>query len=83
METVSTSETSVDFYQTTRRNIREDGHIHTRRRENLKFYLKELVCFAISVSPSASNRAQTTGLISIKLGMMDKYLILSSRFDLI
>jgi hypothetical protein len=36
METVGTSETSVNFYQTTRRNIPEDSHLHTRRRENLK-----------------------------------------------
>jgi hypothetical protein len=36
MEAVSTSETSVNFYETTRRNIAEGGHIHTRRRENLK-----------------------------------------------
>jgi hypothetical protein len=39
----STSETSVNFYQTTRRNIPEDSHLHTHRRENLKsrhyFYL--------------------------------------------
>jgi hypothetical protein len=35
-ETVSTSETSVSFYQTTLRNIPEDYHLHTRRRENLK-----------------------------------------------
>jgi hypothetical protein len=34
-DTVSTSETSVSFYQTTLRNIPEDSHIHTRRRENL------------------------------------------------
>jgi hypothetical protein len=36
MKTVSTSETSVNFYQTTRRNNSEDSHLHTRRRENLK-----------------------------------------------
>jgi hypothetical protein len=36
METPSTSETPVNFYQTTRRNIPEDSHLHTRRRENLK-----------------------------------------------
>jgi hypothetical protein len=35
MEAVSTSETSVNFYQTTRRNIPEDS-FHIRRRENLK-----------------------------------------------
>jgi hypothetical protein len=33
---VSTSEMSVNFYQTTRRNIPEDSHLHTHRRENLK-----------------------------------------------
>jgi hypothetical protein len=33
MEAVSISETSVNFYQITRRNIPEDGHIHTRRWE--------------------------------------------------
>jgi hypothetical protein len=34
----STSETSVNFYQTTRRNNLEDSHLDTYRRENLKFY---------------------------------------------
>jgi hypothetical protein len=34
-----TSETSVDFYQSTRHNIPEDSHLHTRRRENLKSHL--------------------------------------------
>jgi hypothetical protein len=36
MEAVNTSETSVKFYQTRRRNIPEDSHLYTRRRENLK-----------------------------------------------
>jgi hypothetical protein len=36
MEAASTSETSVNFYQTTRRNNPEDSHVHTHRRENLK-----------------------------------------------
>jgi hypothetical protein len=36
MEAASTSETSVNFYQTTRRNNSEDSHLHTRRRENQK-----------------------------------------------
>jgi mannose/fructose-specific phosphotransferase system component IIA len=36
MEAASTSETSANFYQTTRRNIPEDSHLHTRRREQLK-----------------------------------------------
>jgi uncharacterized membrane protein YGL010W len=36
METASSSETSVNLYQTTRLNIPEDSHLHTRLRENLK-----------------------------------------------
>jgi hypothetical protein len=36
MEAASTSETSVNFYRTTRRNKPEDSHLYTRRRENLK-----------------------------------------------
>jgi hypothetical protein len=36
MEAVSISETSANFYQTTRRYNPEDSHLHTRRRENLK-----------------------------------------------
>jgi hypothetical protein len=36
MESVSTSETSVNFYQTTRRNIPKDSHLKTRPHENLK-----------------------------------------------
>jgi hypothetical protein len=36
MEAASTSETSVNFYQTVWRNIPEDSHLHTYSRENLK-----------------------------------------------
>jgi hypothetical protein len=36
VEAASTSETSVNFYQTTLRNNPEGSHHHTRRRENLK-----------------------------------------------
>jgi hypothetical protein len=36
LEAVSTSETSVNLYQTSRRNNPEDSYLHTRRRENLK-----------------------------------------------
>jgi hypothetical protein len=39
MEAVSSSETSVNFCHTARRNIPEDSHLHTRRRENMKFQL--------------------------------------------
>jgi hypothetical protein len=36
MKAVDISKASVSFYETTRRNIPEDNHLHTRRRENLK-----------------------------------------------
>jgi hypothetical protein len=36
MEAASTTETSVNFYQTTWRNIPEDSHLHTCCCENLK-----------------------------------------------
>jgi hypothetical protein len=43
MEAASTSETSVNFYQTTRRYNPEDSDLHTRRRENLKFYKRSFL----------------------------------------
>jgi hypothetical protein len=33
-----TVQTSVNFYQTTQRNIWEDSHLHTRRHGNLNFH---------------------------------------------
>jgi hypothetical protein len=38
MEAARTSETLVNFYQTTWHYNPEDSHVHTRRRENLKSY---------------------------------------------
>jgi hypothetical protein len=39
MEAARTSETLVNFDQTTRRCNTEDSHLRTHRRENLKSYL--------------------------------------------
>jgi hypothetical protein len=39
MEAGSTSQTSVNFYQATRRNNPENSHLHTRRPENLRSHL--------------------------------------------
>jgi hypothetical protein len=36
IEAASTSEISVNFYQTKHHYNPEDSHLHTRRRENLK-----------------------------------------------
>jgi hypothetical protein len=38
MEAARTSETLVNFYQTTRHYNPEDSHLRTHRRENLKSY---------------------------------------------
>jgi hypothetical protein len=38
MEAASTSEKSLNFYQTTRSNNPVDSHFHTRLRENQKFH---------------------------------------------
>jgi hypothetical protein len=42
MEAARTSETLVNFYQTTRRYNPEDSNLHTHRRENLKSYFAEM-----------------------------------------
>jgi hypothetical protein len=42
MEAAGTSETSVNFYRTTWRNIPEDNRLHACRRENLKAH--QFVC---------------------------------------
>jgi hypothetical protein len=39
MEAARTSETLVNFYQTTRRYNPEDSHLRTHRRENFKSYI--------------------------------------------
>jgi hypothetical protein len=41
VEAVRTSETSIDFYDFTRRNIPEHSHLHTLCYENLKYQLTQ------------------------------------------
>jgi hypothetical protein len=43
MEAASTSETLLNFYQTTQRCNPKDSHLRTNRREKLKSYLIFLV----------------------------------------
>jgi hypothetical protein len=43
MEEISTSETSVNFYETAGRNIPTGCHLHACRRENLKSQIEILL----------------------------------------
>jgi uncharacterized membrane protein YgcG len=69
MEAARTSETLVNFYQTTRRYNPEDSHLHTHRRENLKSYLP----FATSVNIITINMSWP--LLELSL-FAPKYLII-------
>jgi hypothetical protein len=56
MEAARTSETLVNFYQTTRRYNPEDKHLRTHRRENLKSYLVQSVgCVCVTFVNPAMN----------------------------
>jgi hypothetical protein len=46
MEAARTSETFVNFYQTTRHYNPEDSHLRTHRRENLKSYLGDKTVYS-------------------------------------
>jgi hypothetical protein len=49
MEAASTSETSVNFYQTTWRFNPEDSHLHNHHHDKLKSYITKLYfCIVIS-----------------------------------
>jgi hypothetical protein len=52
MEAARTSETLVNFYQTTRRYNPEYSHLRTHRRENLRCYL----CWNLAVAPRRRKR---------------------------
>jgi hypothetical protein len=54
MEVANSSETSVNLGQTTWRNIREDSHLHSRCRENLKSH--QILTFISSTPLTAKQR---------------------------
>jgi hypothetical protein len=58
MEAVSTCEKSVNFYETTRRNIPEDSHLHTRHREHLKS--QQVLSLTVEVLTSVGEDVDST-----------------------
>jgi hypothetical protein len=71
MEAASTYETSVNFYQTTRRNNPEDSHLHTRWRENLKSYF---VCACLSGPRITSRHWQYWGMKRQESGSLTSHI---------
>jgi hypothetical protein len=63
MEAASTSETSVKFYQTTRRNNPEDSHLQTRRRENLKSHRDLKVVITLETCKASTWNTMETGVL--------------------
>jgi hypothetical protein len=51
IEAVGSSKTSVNIYQPKLRNIPEDNHLHTRRRENVKYHLSKSSCYFLTLWP--------------------------------
>jgi hypothetical protein len=74
-EAARTSETLVNFYQTTRRYNPEDSHLRTHRRENLKSNLED---FGISERIILKSTLKTyswrvwTGLIRLSTGTVSR-----------
>jgi hypothetical protein len=63
MEAASTSETSVNFYQTTRRNNPEDSHLHTRRRVNLKSHFSACLTTVMRCAIDAKEQNKEVGTV--------------------
>jgi hypothetical protein len=67
MEAARTSETLVNFYQTTRCYSPEDSHLHTHHHENLKSYIHVLnICQNRNTPGSLVWKKDTTNNINYK-----------------
>jgi hypothetical protein len=75
MEAVSTSETSVIFYQTSRHNIPKDSNLHTRRLQNLKSPLEIKIFFTNFKTTPASAKSNFIGIHRVvsKMKNSDRY----------
>jgi hypothetical protein len=69
MEATRTSETLVNFYQSTRRYNPEDSHLRSQRRENLKSYLINIKF--MQVMPLTTHHGQHQ--LTFKLRCFEKF----------
>jgi hypothetical protein len=70
MDAVTTSEPSVNLYETTRCNIPDDGNLHTLHRKNFKFRLGSSNCIFNIVSKYSGPQFKS---IEYKLNPTDKH----------
>jgi hypothetical protein len=69
MEAASSSETSVNSYQTTQRDNPKESHLHTRSRENLKSHFTRISSLAASFMTKRSHNINTKRLKKQFLGV--------------
>jgi hypothetical protein len=72
MEAASTSETSVNFYETTLRNSPEDSHLHTSQRENLTSHINIYICTTNFLTTYFLTGTMMTAVLSLKYSVKSK-----------
>jgi hypothetical protein len=75
MEAARTSETLVNFYQTTRCYNPEDSYLHTHRRENLKSYFLSGLSTGLK-EPTGKGRRFIIAHIGSNSGFVDSGLLI-------
>jgi hypothetical protein len=73
METVSTSQMSVNFHHTTLHNVPEGSHLHTHRREKINFHE---TCFTLYLEGVSS-------ILNLKIRRILQIIILLVRFQVL
>jgi hypothetical protein len=65
MEAESASETSVNFYQTTRHNVLDDRNLHTCHRENQKSHKKVVTLSYYALYEKTTEQANHMDLVDL------------------
>jgi hypothetical protein len=80
MEAARTSETLVNFYQTTRCYNPEDSNLHTHRRENLKSYLHSFYLCIKHFEVSSKGLLRSAYFIKVNLISQNLYPKLHAKY---